>query len=137
VRPGTSRDAVHEVACRSLIRSLLALGLLDGTEESCWKDRSFRRFYMHGTSHWLGLDVHDAGAYYAGGSPKPLAAGMVLTVEPGLYVAEDDEKAPLEYRGIGIRIEDDVLVTRDGHELLTGSVPRSVEALEKAMEAGS
>jgi Xaa-Pro aminopeptidase len=134
VRPGASRDAVHEVACRSLIRSLLDLKLLEGTEASCWKDRSFRRFYMHGTSHWLGLDVHDAGAYHAGGSPKPLAPGMVLTVEPGLYVAGDDEQAPPEYRGIGIRIEDDVLVTADGREVLTAAIPRTAEAMERAME---
>jgi Xaa-Pro aminopeptidase len=133
VRPGTSREAVHETACRSLIRSLLGLGLLEGTEASCWQDRSFRRFYMHGTSHWLGLDVHDAGAYHAGGAPKPLAPGMVLTVEPGLYVAEDDEKAPAEYRGIGIRIEDDVLVTPDGYEVLTDAIPRSIDGMARAM----
>jgi Xaa-Pro aminopeptidase len=133
VRPGTSREAVHEVACRSLIRSLLDLGLLEGTEASCWQDRTFRRFYMHGTSHWLGLDVHDAGAYHAGGAPKPLAPGMVLTVEPGLYVAEDDEKAPAAYRGLGIRIEDDVLVTQDGHEVLTDTIPRSIDGMARAM----
>jgi Xaa-Pro aminopeptidase len=131
VRPGTSRDAVHEVACRTLIAGLLELKLLEGTVESCWKDKSFRRFYMHGTSHWLGLDVHDAGLYYAGGAPKPLAPGMVLTVEPGLYVSVDDEKAPAEYRGIGIRIEDDVLVTADGHEVLTAAIPRSRAAMER------
>ena len=83
--------------------------------------------------HWLGLDVHDEGAYYAGGAPKPLAPGMVLTVEPGLYVAEDDDKAPAEYRGLGIRIEDDVLVTAEGHEVLTEAIPRSVEGMAKAM----
>ena len=131
VRPGQSRDAVHEVACRTLIAGLLELKLLEGTVESCWKDKSFRRFYMHGTSHWLGLDVHDAGLYYAGGAPKPLAPGMVLTVEPGLYVSADDEKAPAEYRGIGIRIEDDVLVTAEGREVLTASIPRSRAAMER------
>jgi Xaa-Pro aminopeptidase len=97
--------------------------------DEIWKDKSYRRFYMHGTSHWLGLDVHDAGAYSAGGTPRPLAPGMVLTVEPGLYVAVDDDKAPPEFRGIGIRIEDDVVVTQDGCALLTPGIPSSVDDL--------
>jgi len=136
VRPGTSRDAVHEVACRVLIRGLLRLGLLDGDEETVWRERSYRRFYMHGTSHWLGADVHDVGTYYAGGAPRPLAPGMVLTIEPGLYVAADDDKAPAAYRGIGIRIEDDVLVTSDGSEVLTAAIPRTVAELE-ALQSGA
>lgn len=130
VRPGTSREAVHELACRVLIRGLVRLGLLKGDEDALWKDKgddSYRRYYMHGTSHWLGLDVHDPGAYHQGGVPRPLAPGIVLTVEPGLYIAPDDERAPPEFRGIGIRIEDDVLVTEDGHRNLTAAVPKSVD----------
>lgn len=132
IRPGTTREAVHEVACRVLIRGLVKLGLLVGEEDALWADKSeksFRRYYMHATSHWLGLDVHDAGVYHQAGTPRPLAPGMVLTVEPGLYVAEDDEQAPAAYRGIGIRIEDDVLVTRDGREVLTDAIPRTLEEL--------
>lgn len=132
VRPGTSRDAVHEVACRTLIQGLLDLGLLEGSVDGCWQERSFRRFYMHGTSHWLGLDVHDVGGYYAGGAPRPLAAGFVLTVEPGLYVAANDEKVPAEYRGLGLRIEDDVLVTATGREVLTEAIPRTIAELDHA-----
>lgn len=137
VRPGTTREAVHEVACRVLIQGLVKLGLLEGDEDALWadkSDKSYRRFYMHGTSHWLGLDVHDAGAYHLAGSPRPLAPGMVLTVEPGLYVAEDDDKAPEAYRGIGIRIEDDVLVTRDGREVLTDAIPRTLDELAQVRD---
>ena len=85
---------------------------------------------MHRTSHWLGMDVHDVGDYYVDGKPRPLAPGMVLTIEPGIYVAEDDETAPAELRGIGIRIEDDVLVTPEGHENLTAAVPKEVDEVE-------
>ena len=90
---------------------------------------------MHKTSHWLGLDVHDVGAYYLEGDARPFEPGMVLTVEPGLYIAEDDHDAPAHLRGIGIRIEDDVLVTADGHEVLTVAIPKSVEDVESACAA--
>jgi Xaa-Pro aminopeptidase len=132
VRPGTTRDAVHEIATKVLIRGLLDEKLLAGTVDGIWADRSFRRFYMHGTSHWLGLDVHDVGGYYAGGSPRPLAPGFVLTIEPGLYIAPDDETAPEHFRGIGIRIEDDVLVTAGGREVLTEAIPRTITAMAEA-----
>lgn len=135
VRPGSTLEAVHAAATRAIIRGLLEEKLLEGSEDSCFADKSFRRFFMHGTSHWLGLDVHDPGAYLRGGASRPLAPGMVFTVEPGLYVAADDEKAPESFRGIGIRIEDDVLVTAAGREVLTDGVPRSVADVE-AMRAG-
>ena len=126
---------MHEVASRVLIRGLLKLGLLKGEEDALWANKSnasYRRYFMHGTSHWLGLDVHDVAPYHAGGTPRPLAPGMVLTVEPGLYVAEDDTNAPEAYRGIGIRIEDDVLVTAEGRDVLTAAIPRTVDELRKA-----
>jgi Xaa-Pro aminopeptidase len=85
---------------------------------------------MHRTSHWLGLDVHDVGAYAADGKPRSLAPGMVLTVEPGLYVAADAKDVPDELRGIGIRVEDDVLVEANGHRILTAAIPKEVEELE-------
>lgn len=137
VRPGTTRDAVHEVACRVLIRGLVREGLLEGDEDALFADKtdaSYRRYYMHSTSHWLGLDVHDVGTYHFGGTPRPLAPGMALTVEPGLYVAADDDKAPEEFRGIGIRIEDDVVVTAEGREVLTESIPRTVDELRRARQ---
>ena len=96
------------------------------------QDLSYRKFYMHGTSHWLGLDVHDVGAYTRDGKARPLEPGMVITVEPGLYIARDAPDAPAELRGIGVRIEDDVVVTADGHEVLTAACPKKIEDVEAA-----
>lgn len=135
-RPGVTLDHLHELATRILIEGALDAGLLSGSVESCLKDQSYRRYYMHRTSHWLGLDVHDVGAYAQGGSPRPLAPGMVFTIEPGLYVPEDDEQAGGAFRGIGIRIEDNVLVTADGCEVLTAGIPRSVAEVEAAVGVG-
>ena len=132
-RPGTTLDALHEGAVRVLTEGMVKLGLLSGDADQLIKDSSYRRYYMHRTSHWLGLDVHDAGDYRGpDGAPRRLEPGMVFTVEPGLYVAPDDEKAPPELRGIGIRIEDDILVTEGGHENLTAAIPRTVQDVEAA-----
>jgi len=87
---------------------------------------------MHGTSHWLGLDVHDVGAYTRDGKPRPLAPGMVITIEPGLYIPADAAGAPAELRGIGVRIEDDVAITETGNEVLTAACPKEIEELERA-----
>jgi Xaa-Pro aminopeptidase len=95
------------------------------------KSGAYRRFYMHRTSHWLGLDVHDCGAYVKDGAPRVLEAGMILTVEPGLYVAEDEAEVEPRWRGIGIRIEDDVLVTPSGREVLSTGIPKTVEEIER------
>jgi len=130
VRPGGTQDEVHDAAVAALVDGLLELGLLSGTREEALEARSYRRFYMHRTGHWLGLDVHDCGAYAVDGAPRPLEPGMVTTVEPGLYVAEDDETVEPRWRGIGIRIEDDVLVTADGHEVLTAALPTSADEVE-------
>jgi Xaa-Pro aminopeptidase len=131
-KPGATLPEVHAAAVRKLTEGMVALGLLAGNVDDLIKNESFRRYYMHGTSHWLGLDVHDVGAYTVGGKPRPLAPGMCFTVEPGLYVAADDDKAPRELLGIGVRIEDDVVVTADGHENLTAPLvpkhPADVEA---------
>jgi Xaa-Pro aminopeptidase len=130
VRPGVTIDELHDRTVRRLTEGLIGLGLLTGTADERIADKAFRRYYMHRTSHWLGMDVHDVGDYYVDGKSRALAPGMVLTVEPGLYVAEDDEAAPKEMRGVGIRIEDDVLVTADGHENLTAGVPKEVAEVE-------
>jgi len=130
VRPGTTIDAIHDDVVRGLTEGLIRLGLLQGTPEERIADKGFRKYYMHRTSHWLGLDVHDVGDYAMGGAARPLAPGMVLTVEPAVYVAEDDETAPPALRGVGIRIEDDVLVTADGGENLTAAVPKEIGDLE-------
>jgi Xaa-Pro aminopeptidase len=130
VRPGTTLDAIHDGVVRRLTDGLIGLGLLSGTADERIADKSYRKYYMHRTSHWLGMDVHDVGDYVVDGKPRPLAPGMVLTIEPGLYVAADDEAAPKELRGVGIRIEDDVLVTEDGHQNLTEAVPKEIAEVE-------
>jgi Xaa-Pro aminopeptidase len=130
VRPGVTLEEIHDTAVRQLTGGLLELGLLSGTLEENLASGSFRRYYMHRTSHWLGLDVHDAGAYVAGGKPRELAPGMVFTVEPGLYVAADDEKAEPRWRGIGVRIEDDVVVVPGGCEILTAAIPKAPDDAE-------
>ncbi|ABC83054.1 aminopeptidase P N-terminal domain-containing protein [Anaeromyxobacter dehalogenans] len=130
VRPGTTLDAIHDQTVRELTDGLIGLGLLKGSVDERIADKSFRRYYMHRTSHWLGMDVHDVGDYYVDGKARPLVPGMVLTIEPGLYVAEDDPDAPAPLRGVGIRIEDDVLVTDDGHANLTEAVPKEIAEME-------
>ncbi len=131
-RPGESIDGLHDRAVRILTEGMVKLGLLRGDLDALIKENAFRRYYMHRTSHWLGLDVHDVGSYTVDGKPRPLEPGMVFTIEPGLYIAKDDESAPAPLRGIGIRIEDDILVTPEGHENLTISIPRTVKDVEAA-----
>jgi Xaa-Pro aminopeptidase len=130
VRPGATIDGLHDQVVRGLTEGLVGMGLLSGTPEERIADKAFRRFFMHRTSHWLGLDVHDVGDYQVEGSSRPLVPGMVLTIEPGLYVAADDEGAPAALRGVGIRIEDDILVTADGHQNLTAGVPKEIAEME-------
>lgn len=129
---GSSIDAIHKATIGWLTQGMIDLGLLAGTVDARIEDRSYLRYYMHGTSHWLGLDVHDVGAYLPGGKPRPLAPGMVLTVEPGLYIRADDETAPAALRGLGVRIEDDVLVTPDGPDVLTDACPKRIDDVEAA-----
>jgi Xaa-Pro aminopeptidase len=123
---------VHDAAVRVLTEGMVALGLLAGPVDERIADESFKRYYMHGTSHWLGLDVHDVGWYGRAGATRELAPGMVLTVEPGLYVDPEDEAAPAHLRGIGVRIEDDVHVTSGDPEVLTGAIPKTVDEVEAA-----
>jgi Xaa-Pro aminopeptidase len=130
VRPGATIDGIHDQVVRGLTEGLIGMGLLQGTPEERIADKAFRRYYMHRTSHWLGLDVHDVGDYQVEGASRPLVPGMVLTIEPGLYVAADDETAPAALRGVGIRIEDDVLVTAEGHQNLTAGVPKEIAEME-------
>jgi len=130
VKPGITIDALHDLVVRKLVEGMISLGLLHGTPEERIADGSYKKYYMHRTSHWLGMDVHDVGAYHVDGDSRPLRAGNVITVEPGLYVAMDDATAPDELRGIGIRIEDDILVTPEGHENLTAAVPKSPDEVE-------
>jgi Xaa-Pro aminopeptidase len=135
-KPGESVDELHEKAVRVLTEGMVQLGLLDGDVDALVKDSSYRRYYMHRTSHYLGMDVHDVGPYRTDeGKPRPLAPGMIFTVEPGLYIGAEDDKAPPEFRGIGVRIEDDILVTENGCENLTVAIPRRVADVESACAA--
>jgi Xaa-Pro aminopeptidase len=132
VKPGVTFVSVHEVALERLVHGLVRLGLLAGPVATATEKQTYTRFYMHRTSHWLGLDVHDCGAYVVDGKSRTLEPDMVITVEPGLYVAEDDTTVEARWRGIGIRIEDDVLVTASGHEVLTAGIPKTVADVEAA-----
>ncbi len=131
--PGTPYEAGHDAAVRTLTEGLLRLGLLKGTLEKTVADGGYKRFYRHKTGHWLGLDVHDVGDYRIDGDSRLLEPGMVFTIEPGLYVSPDDRSVHAKWRGIGIRIEDDVVVTKDGHRVLTGKLARSADEVEALM----
>jgi len=130
VRPGAAFEDPHQRVLDTLVDGLLQLGLLDGSHDAAIESGAYRQFYMHRTSHWLGMDVHDVGVYRIADKPRTLQPGMVLTVEPGLYVGADCEAVAPEWRGIGIRIEDDVLVTAEGHCVLSAAVPKQVADLE-------
>lgn len=135
-RPGNSYGRVHDAAVEALTEGLLRLGLLKGTLEQRIADGAYRRFYPHKTGHWIGLDVHDVGEYRIDGESRLIEPGMVFTIEPGLYVRPDDTSVAAKWRGIGIRIEDDVLITRDGHEVLTEGLARSAGEIEDYMAGG-
>lgn len=131
-RPGNRWNAPHDAAVKVLTKGLVQLGLLTGKVGKLIKDEAYKPYYMHRTGHWLGMDVHDVGHDMHDGDWRVLEPGMVLTVEPGLYLPNTDA-VPKPYRGIGIRIEDDVLITRDGNAILSGDVPRHPDAIEAVM----
>ncbi|MDR2014818.1 MAG: aminopeptidase P N-terminal domain-containing protein [Azoarcus sp.] len=132
VRPGNSWNAPHEAAIAVLTQGFIDLGLLKGEAQELIQTQACRRFYMHRTGHWLGLDVHDAGQYKVNGQWRPFATGMALTIEPGCYIRPADDVSEA-FWNIGIRIEDNVLVTPDGCEILTDGVPRDIEGIEELM----
>ncbi|MDM1343968.1 Xaa-Pro aminopeptidase [Acinetobacter pseudolwoffii] len=133
VQIGNSYKEPHNVAVRILVQGLLDLGLMQGDIDDIIEKEAFRQFYMHGTGHWLGMDVHDVGAYKVDGEWRPYEEGMVVTVEPGVYIAPDDETVDAKWRGIGIRIEDDVVATTNGPLVLTAKVVKTVEDIEALM----
>lgn len=132
-KPGVAYEAGHNAAVMVLTEGLLKLGLLKGRLEKNITDGSYKRFYRHKTGHWLGLDVHDVGDYRIDGESRLLEPGMVFTIEPGLYVSPDDKSVPAKWRGIGIRTEDDVAITKDGHDVLTARLARSADEIEAFM----
>ncbi len=133
-KSGATLDDVHVASAEVITRGLIELGLVEGPFDDAMREMRYKPFYMHKCSHWLGMDVHDVGAYYRDGKGRPLEPGMVLTVEPGIYISEHATGAAEPYRGIGVRIEDDVLVTPAGNEVLTAQIPRSVDAVERACQ---
>lgn len=135
VQPGRHWNEPHETSVRVITEGLVRLGLLSGQIGELIEREAYRPFYMHRAGHWLGLDVHDVGDYKIGGQWRVLEPGMCLTIEPGIYVAKDNLAVEARWRGIGIRIEDNVVVTKDGHSVLTNGVPKAVGAIEALMAA--
>ncbi len=133
VREGTPWDDIHDVAVEALTDGMLALGILHGDREDAIEQGLFENYYLHKTGHWLGLDTHDVGDYQVDGHSRILEAGMVLTIEPGIYIRPDDTRVDKRWRGLGIRIEDDVVVTRDEPEVLTNRVPKAMDEIEALM----
>jgi len=127
------QDDVHMASVKTLTRGLVDLGLLTGDVDALIEDEAYKTYFMHGTGHWLGMDVHDVGAYYDDGKSRPLEPGMVLTVEPGLYVAEGTPGAAERFWNIGVRIEDDVVVTDGEPRILTADVPKQADEIEALM----
>lgn len=134
IRPGARWNEPHEAAVKVLTKGLVELGLLSGSISKLIKDEAYKPFYMHKTGHWLGMDVHDVGDYQVDGEWRLFEPGMVLTVEPGLYIPHRCTEVESQWRGIGIRIEDDVLVVEKGCEVLTEAMPKSVEDIENLMQ---
>ncbi len=133
VKPGNHWNDPHNAAVRMITRGLIELKLLKGTLNKLIKDQAYRKFYMHRTGHWLGLDVHDVGDYKVGDQWRLLEPGMVMTIEPGIYIPAGSRGVHRKWWDIGIRIEDDVLVTRDGYEILTDALPRKAQEIETLM----
>jgi Xaa-Pro aminopeptidase len=133
IRPNVPWNAAHDASVDVLTKGLVKLGLLKGTVSKLIKNEKYKQFYMHRIGHWLGMDVHDVGDYKIHQEWRLLQAGMVLTVEPGLYIPEDCKSVDKKWRGIGIRIEDDVLVTKNGYEILTHEVPKTITEIETLM----
>ena len=136
VRPGTTHDQLKQHSIEVLTEGMVELGLLEGKPEELIKDKKYEKFYMHGLGHMLGIDVHDVGRYYFGKESRALEPGVVMTVEPGLYIAPDTKDVPEKYLGIGVRIEDDVLCTNNGPRVLTNKVPKHAEEIEQLMNSG-
>ena len=133
VRPGVTHDELKQHSIEVLTEGMVELGLLQGEPEQLINDKKYEKFYMHGLGHMLGIDVHDVGAYYHGKESRALEQGVVMTVEPGLYIAPDTKDVPEKYLGIGVRIEDDVLCTNNGPRVLTSKVPKDPQEIEALM----
>lgn len=134
VRPGVTHDQLKQHSIEVLTEGMVELGLLEGKTEELIKEKKYEKFYMHGLGHMLGIDVHDVGQYYFGQDSRALEPGVVMTVEPGLYISPDTKDVPEKYLGIGVRIEDDVLCTNNGPRVLTSKVPKDPGQIEELMK---
>ncbi len=133
IKPGNNWNQPHQAAVKTITKGLLKLGILKGALKKLLKEEAYKEFYMHRTGHWLGLDVHDVGDYKVDGQWRLLEPRMVLTVEPGIYIAPDNLSVDKKWRGIGIRIEDNVLITKNGYEILTSDAPKHPDEIEQWM----
>jgi Xaa-Pro aminopeptidase len=131
-KTGATMQDVHDASVRVIASGLVELGIIQGPVDEAISEERYKRYFMHKTSHYLGMDVHDVGRYFIDGKPRPLEPGVVITVEPGVYIAATDDQAPAQYRGIGVRIEDDVLVTEGGCRVLSDAIPKRVADVELA-----
>ncbi|MDX1455856.1 MAG: M24B family metallopeptidase, partial [Gammaproteobacteria bacterium] len=136
IEPGASWTAPHKAAVKVITQGLVDLGILKGRVSTLVKNESYKPYYMHKTGHWLGLDVHDVGEYRVGEEPRELEPGMVMTVEPGLYLPSGLKGVPRKYRDIAVRIEDDVLVTKDGADVLSKDLVRTADDVEALVQSG-
>lgn len=136
LKPGLYFKDLHEMAIQRLVDLMLDLGLVTGRKEDVIKSNQHRKYYPHGVGHWLGMDVHDSGLYFIKGEARPIEAGMSFTIEPGLYIPENDMSVPAEFRGIGIRIEDDIVITQKGCDVMTSGVPKEINEIEKIVGTG-
>jgi Xaa-Pro aminopeptidase len=137
IKPGVPYTMIQETIVAILSEGLISLGILTASLDEVLTTKAYKKYYMHSSGHWLGLDVHDAGPYEVSGEPILLTAGMVLTVEPGLYFAPEFTEVPEQFRGIGIRIEDDILVSYNGFVNLTEAIPKTIMDIEQHMNRGS
>jgi Xaa-Pro aminopeptidase len=137
IKPGSHWNEPHDAAVRSITQGLVKLGLLKGRVPALIKEEAYRKFFMHRTGHWLGMDVHDVGEYKVGAEWRVFEPGMALTVEPGIYIPAGTKGVPKRWWNIGVRIEDDVLVTASGHELLTAGLPRTTAEIERVMASAA
>lgn len=136
IKPGIFFPDIHNMAIELLTQLMLDLSLVSGRKADIISSLEYKKYYPHGAGHWLGLDVHDAGMYAIKGNPRPLEPGMVFTIEPGLYIPATDTSAPEELRGIGVRIEDNIVVTEKGCEVLTSTVPKEIADIEAVVGKG-
>ncbi|MEJ7713793.1 MAG: M24 family metallopeptidase [Pyrinomonadaceae bacterium] len=128
-------EELYNHSLRILTEGMVQLGLLTGDPQKLIEEEAYKPFYMHKLGHYLGMDVHDVGLYHLDGEPRKLQPGVVVTIEPGLYIAAHAENVPDKYRGIGVRIEDDVLITESGNLVLTNKVPKRIEEIEELMSS--